>query len=381
MLGLDFSQDEVTAIKAEYCKGATEEQVTLFLAECKRRNLVPGTHLFFQLRSVNEWNADLETKVRSKRATWITKIDAMRLVAQRTGQYQGQEPVQYIYLDEGKKPSVVSDIPLPHPTIPNTPLEPWAARVSVFRTGFLKPFTATCRFDAYAVTRKSGNGVALTEMWVRRGPEQLAKCTEVAALKGAFPEELGSLYITEEFEKEQAAVEPEKPAVVVEAPTAPEVPTINHTPAVPTNEPRPGEVSVPIATPTLSNDIFPVVVTQPELPLPTKRGRKAKPSPEDLPVAPQNPEFQATDDDLPAIMFEDDKPKPAPMTEQELAAKVRSYKVSTDSIKQYILRTNKVESPKHLTPEAWTTVFANMDAAVVSGTLPQLLSGESNATV
>jgi len=317
--------------------------------------------LFFQLRSVNEWVPELNTKVRSKRATWITKIDAMRLIAQRTGKYEGQEPVQYIYLDEHKKPSIVSDIPLPHPTIPNTPLEPWAARVSVFRTGFLKPFTATCRFDAYAVTQKSGNGVALTDMWVRRGPEQLAKCTEVAALKGAFPEELGSLYITEEFEKEQASVEPEKPAVVVAAPAAPEVPEINHTPAVPTSEPRPGESSPELGT--------------------KKRGRKPKPSPEDVPVEPQNPEFQATDDDLPAVMFEDDKPKPEPMTEKELAAKVRSYKVSTDGIRDYIIRTTKVESPKHLTPEEWTAVFAKMDAAVVAGTLPQLLAGETNATV
>jgi hypothetical protein len=77
-------------------------------------------------------------------------------------------------------------------------------------------------------------------MWVRRGAEQLAKCSEMLSLRKAFPEELSSLYIAEEFKPD--AEEP--PAAVTPAsvvPLPPPVPSVNQTPATPTEAPRPTE--------------------------------------------------------------------------------------------------------------------------------------------
>jgi phage recombination protein Bet len=414
MQQLEFSQEELAAIKSELCKGATDEQFTLFIAECKRRNLVPGTHLFFQLRGAKIYDPVLKVKVSVQKATWITKIDAMRLIAQRTGEYQGQDPAQYIYVDDNFLPTIVSDVPLPQKANPALPREPWAARVSVHRKGFVRPFTATCRFDAYAVTYQGDKGPVLSEMWARRGCEQLAKCTEVAALKGAFPEELGSLYVTEEFENQAEPEIQQQP--VVAAPTAPVVPTVNHAPAELKSEPRPGEglshhdLAMADHVPGIKNRRGPVdgVIMQPTAApdfgvkehdpntghWPNKdvnedgtvkkeaiareiKKRAKKPSIEDTPIEHVDDGFVATDDDLPANMFEgpenvqkiDTPVEETPLTDKEIAAKVRSYYdlSSQNDISAYVLGKTGAKSSKSLTQKEWKDIFTDFDAAKVLG--------------
>ena len=242
---IDFTPEELQSFREEYFSGFTDSQFNLAIAECKRRNLVPGQHIFFQLRNSSEWDPTIGAKVNTKKLTKVTTIDAFRLISHRTGEYIGQGKGKFYYLDGENNPTVVSEIPLPHPTQPNTPREPWAASIPIYRKGFQEPVEVVCRFDAYAVTRKSGQSVVLTDQWVRRGPEQLLKCSEAASRRAAFPEELGSFYLSEEFAREDAENKPEAPQAdpkpLVEAPKAAVVPTVNHTPAVATNEPRPEE--------------------------------------------------------------------------------------------------------------------------------------------
>lgn len=242
---IDFTQEELNSFREEMFQGFTDSQFNLAIAECKRRNLVPGQHVYFQLRNSSEWNSDIGAKVSTKKLTKVTTIDAFRLISQRTGEYAGQGKAKFYYLDDANAPSIVSEIPLPHPTLSNTPREPWACAVPIYRKGFQEPVEIVCRFDAYAVTRKAGQNTVLTDMWIRRGPEQLAKCSEAASRRVAFAEELGSMYLSEEFAREDAENKPETPAAepqhLVEAPKAAIVPTVNHSPATPTNEPRPGE--------------------------------------------------------------------------------------------------------------------------------------------
>ena len=242
---IEFTPEELQAFREELFQGFTDSQFNLAIAECKRRNLVPGQHIFFQLRNSSEWDPTIGAKVNTKKLTKVTTIDAFRLISHRTGEYIGQGKGKFYYLDGENNPTVVSEIPLPHPTQPNTPREPWAASIPIYRKGFQEPVEVVCRFDAYAVTRKSGQSVVLTDQWVRRGPEQLLKCSEAASRRAAFPEELGSFYLSEEFAREDAENKPEAPQAdpkpLVEAPKAAVVPTVNHTPAVATNEPRPEE--------------------------------------------------------------------------------------------------------------------------------------------
>lgn len=242
---IDFTQEELNSFREEMFQGFTDSQFNLAIADCKRRNLVPGQHVYFQLRNSKEWNQDIGAQVSIKKLTKVTTIDAFRLISQRTGEYTGQGKAKFYYLDSDNAPTIVSEIPLPHPTLANTPREPWACAVPIYRKGFVEPVEVVCRFDAYAVTRKSGQNTVLTDMWVRRGPEQLAKCSEAASRRVAFAEELGSMYLSEEFAREDAENKPEvsisEPQPLTEAPKAAVVPTVNHAPAVPTNESRPGE--------------------------------------------------------------------------------------------------------------------------------------------
>ena len=85
MKELEFSAEELAAFRAEVAKGATDEQFTLFIAECKRRGLFPGRQVYFQLRNAREWSPETNSYVHVKKATHLTSIDSLRLTAQRTG--------------------------------------------------------------------------------------------------------------------------------------------------------------------------------------------------------------------------------------------------------------------------------------------------------
>ena len=251
---------------------------------------------------------------------FITTIDAARLIALRSQEYVGQDPETYIYLNEDGGDFIESSIPLPQLPIVKgqtaLPREPWAVRTTVYRKSFSHPITSVARFDAYASTYKTANGPQLNEMWAKRGPEQLAKCSEMLSLRKSFPEELSSLYLDLELKNESEA----PPAAVTPAsvvPQPPTVPKVNQTPAEPTTAPRPNEMPVETAKAVLealpkieefvNNPVVqeklaaegkkvdheeiervkqaalsavPSLQPASELPAPRKRGRKPKENPE-----------------------------------------------------------------------------------------------------
>ena len=227
-MALEFTPEELVAIRSEYCKGSTDLQFSLFISECKARSLRPGSQVVFQLRNAKEWDADTGASRFVKKPYGITTIGALRLVAIRTGQYAGSTPPEYIYLDDNGEPSIVSLIPLPNKEHKNLPREPWAVRMSIKRKDFDEPITSIVRFDSVAATQKRDNSIVLTDIWQRRGPEQNAKCCEADALRKAFPEEMGGfLYLSEEIKNE---VEEHTPAAVTPAvavPLPPPVPAVN----------------------------------------------------------------------------------------------------------------------------------------------------------
>ena len=271
-MNLELSDKEKAALRAEFCKGFTEGQAETCFTFCRLRGLIPGKHVIFSLRSSKEWDELVGAKVQKTKIVFMTTIDAARLIALRSQQYGGQAPEQYLYLDENGSPSIVSEIPLPKlPLIPNTtplPREPWAVRSTVYRKDFSAPMTSIARFDAYAATYKTQEGPQLTEMWVRRGPEMLAKCSEMLSLRKAFPEELANLYIDLELknENEEAPVTPASVSVPTSVPVPPSAPPVNQKPAEATDTPRPGETKteyhvteVPATLPKGAGDTLKVV--------------------------------------------------------------------------------------------------------------------------
>src|SRR5437660_3273369 len=202
LVSLNYTAAQLAAIRAEYAKGANDAQFENFMRECVTRNLIPGKHVYFQLRKGREWDSKSKSYIYLEKPIHITSIDALRLIAQRTGEYQGQGPITWLYLYEDKDGFISNDIPLPQEGSTSIPRRPWAARATVFRKGFAQPIQVVARFDAYSQTYKDDGQQKLTLMWEARGPEQLAKCAEALALRQAFPEELGQLYLLEELREE-----------------------------------------------------------------------------------------------------------------------------------------------------------------------------------
>jgi phage recombination protein Bet len=77
--------------------------------------------------------------------------------------------------------------------------------------------------EAYA---RIGQTEVPNEMWQRRAIGQLEKCAEAAALRRAFPEELGNEYSAEEMEGQVLIQEPEgAPQITPPKPSVPKPPT------------------------------------------------------------------------------------------------------------------------------------------------------------
>lgn len=386
-MSMDFTEAELVAIRAEYCKGATDTQFELFISECKARALRPGPHVVFQLRNAKEWDADTGASRFVKKPYWITTIGALRLIALRTGQYGGSTPAEYIYLDDNGDPTVISQIPLPSKTNKSLPREPWAVRISVKRKDFDEPITSIVRFDSVAATQKRDNILVLTDMWQKRGDAQTAKCSEADALRKAFPEELGSLYLSEEIKNEE---EPHQaataPASVV--PLPPPVPKVNQEPAKPVEAPRPNE-----PWPELEKALaaLPPGTVKPaaELPPPAKKkgGRPKKvESPDNGQPAPVDQGITQADIEnagkpAPAVDEAANKAAaeefvealdPTPTKEEQagFSSRVRALAAAganTQDLRNYILAVGHKDEPKQLTVANWNDALTRLETALGEG--------------
>ena len=169
----EFTQDQITLIRKTIAPDLNEGELAVFIEVCKRSKLDPFRKQIYAIK-------------RGGKVSHQTSIDGFRLIAERTGKYEGQLGPFWCG-DDGKWTDVWLKSGAPS-----------ASRVGVLREGFREPLWGVARFASYAQE----------SLWKKMPDVMIAKCAEALALRKAFPEDLSGLYTSDEMaqaDNEQAA--------------------------------------------------------------------------------------------------------------------------------------------------------------------------------
>jgi phage recombination protein Bet len=178
-----FTHEEVALIGRTMMKGASKDDVDLFVSTCERTGLDPfARQIIPSCRNTKQ--GDNWVKV----WTWIVTIDGLRKIAVDSGDYEGQEGPWWCGKDGAWKEIWTEDKSC------------FAAKVLVHRKGFRTGLAGIARYDAYVQKTKDGRP---NSVWATLGDHMTAKCAEALALRRAYPNEMAGLYT----EDEQGAAE------------------------------------------------------------------------------------------------------------------------------------------------------------------------------
>ena len=168
-----YTQEQLDLIIRTVAKGATPDELKLFIMVAHRTGLDPFSK---QIHFVKRRTKDGEVGVIQ------TGIDGFRAIADRSGKLAGIEDP--IYDDENKD-------------------HPEKATVTVYKMveGNKVAFTASARWKEYAQAYVKEGKQIYSPMWLKMPYLMLGKCAEALALRKAFSNDLSGIYAHEEMQQ------------------------------------------------------------------------------------------------------------------------------------------------------------------------------------
>lgn len=179
--GIDLDEDKIDLMRRTIARGATDDELALFIEQCRRTGLDPFARQIYAVRR-KQWNA--QSRSYEEAQVIQVSIDGFRLVADRTRKYAGQVGPWWCGPDGEWQEVWLSEE------------APAAAKVGVMRHDFHQPLYAIALFKSYVQTNGHGEPVS---RWKTDPAGMIAKCAEALALRRAFPQEMSGLYTTEEM--------------------------------------------------------------------------------------------------------------------------------------------------------------------------------------
>ncbi len=168
---------QLAIVRRDIAPGLDNDEFEVFKGICRATGLNPIMRQIYAIKR-NDKNSP-----NGKRVCYQTGIDGLRLIADRTGKYAGNDDPIFDY-------KLGKDIP-------------FKATVTVYKivSGVRCPFTATALTDEY---------------WPAKGQDyfyedrphlMIGKCAEALALRKAFPAETCGMYVKEEMLRPDSVIE------------------------------------------------------------------------------------------------------------------------------------------------------------------------------
>lgn len=190
----------------------TDQEVMMFIGLCKYQHLNPFLREAYLIKYGNQ------------PATIVTGKEAITKRAMRNSKYAGQQAGVVIYHEEtGELEYRNGSMAMPSERL----VGGWA---KVYVKGYDVPIEAVVSFEEYVGRKNDGS---INSQWAKKPATMIRKVALMQALREAFPEDLGSMYASEEMgldfdegavapvAQPEAQVQPESLLEAVEQPAPP----------------------------------------------------------------------------------------------------------------------------------------------------------------